>query len=449
MRPAASPWCRAPPSVRSRRPSAACRERNQRPGDDEVHLVGSDAATTAFEDNGFQGSRPEVLRPLSRLSENGKAPACLERQRDGRHRPGPAREAGVRGGAARTRRGGAGGDARRLQRLLLTLPGDDLLALGAVLVETFTGVGSDRPTWRPRRRGHSSRSLPTESRTRPRPRPCCPGTRSCRPRSCPWHPGCSGRWPRRSRSRRCARRGSLTTPHWPSRPEARIRRRRGPRAGDGLAAAGARSAVETSLGRAARDRRRGHRRHAPAGHAPRRGPGWPALSVPLLTPMRVRRARVRECREIGLRLFAHRARRGVRDDDRGRHQVNPTTDKSRAGPGPGGGRHGGQRSGTWPDTWPRCRALHRSRARGPRGPRPRAGGVGRLPDVAVRRRCRLRRSTGPGPPSRACAGRASGSCRSGCAGGRRGCRRRSGTCTSPGARGSTRSARPRSPSCPA
>ena len=114
----------------------------QRPGDDEVHLVGSDAATTAFEDNGFQGSRPEVLRPLSRLSENGKAASLLWN---------------VNGMVviALAQRGKLvcevellgpdeaelEGMPRRLQRLLLTLPGDDLLALGAVLVETFTGVG--------------------------------------------------------------------------------------------------------------------------------------------------------------------------------------------------------------------------------------------------------------------------------------------------------------------
>lgn len=114
----------------------------QRPGDDEVHLASSDAATTAFEDNGFQGSRPEVLRPLSRLSENGKAASLfwnvngmvvLALAQRGKLvcevellEPDEAELEGM---------------PRRLQRLLLTLPGDDLLALGAVLVETFTGVG--------------------------------------------------------------------------------------------------------------------------------------------------------------------------------------------------------------------------------------------------------------------------------------------------------------------
>jgi hypothetical protein len=95
-----------------------------------------------FEDNGFQGSRPEVLQPLSRASGNGKAASIFWN---------------VNGLVVLTlaQRGKLlcevelldpdedelEGMPKRLQKLLLTATDEGPVELGARLVEAFTGVG--------------------------------------------------------------------------------------------------------------------------------------------------------------------------------------------------------------------------------------------------------------------------------------------------------------------
>ena len=399
--------CRAPPSVRSRRPSAACPRANpaarrrrgaprrQRCSDDGVRgqrvpgLSPGGAATAVAAERERQGCQPVwTSRCVIALAQRGKL-VCEVELLD------PT--------------GGAGG-ASPAPRLLLTLPGVTCSPRGRS-GRTFTGVGFGRPTW-PRRRGHSSRSLPTDH-VHGRPRPCCPGPAVAA--SC-LAPGCSGA--AGGHARGGARAGladdpalAVTTRGFGSGASRTSRRRR---------ARGSRSSAVDSL---ASSRPREARRRA-CGHV--RAQACAALSVPLPC---VSAALVR--RRGRLRLFAHRARRAFR----------ATQPQCRAQSSPLGVA---------------CPAPRRAASHAPRPHRSRARATARdlerrsrrLPD-AVGAPSRLRRSSGPGPPSRACAGRASGSCRSGCAAGRRGCRRRSGTCTPPGARGSTRSARPRSPSCPA